>query len=276
MLCGRHTSLGGCRLSMLLSWDTGALLQPVSEHCQGMDRSQHRSGKGLTTTEKLLAIDSTHKARALGRLRPALSGAGQRAGSSPLAWSAGASAAESTLSGQWGAAPRTVQPIQWIWCLVLLCQGVFPKKKSVLNTCECLKGRERTVKGKTQGCQCSEAVRNCVIGRGHLSGRQKWSEKGKLAVPCMMSSFIIDTLPQSSWQSVEVKNLFSAVRNLLQEKLKAVSQSQRNLSKQHNSRFHEFSRCSSQEKAGRGNYKKSALYSASEDSSCRGKLLCKA
>lgn len=32
----------------------GASLQPVSEHCQGIDRSQHRSGKGLAITNQLL------------------------------------------------------------------------------------------------------------------------------------------------------------------------------------------------------------------------------
>lgn len=53
ILCGNHTSLGDCRLRIPVSWNTGYYCSQ-SQHCQGVNRVQHRSGKGLTTAEKPL------------------------------------------------------------------------------------------------------------------------------------------------------------------------------------------------------------------------------
>lgn len=91
ILCGNHTSLGGCRLRIPVSWNTGYHWSQ-SQHCQGVNRVQHRSGKGLTTAEKPYCV--SHRPMQLG-------GCASRALVHTLAWSAGASAAESTSSGQW-------------------------------------------------------------------------------------------------------------------------------------------------------------------------------
>lgn len=111
----------------------------------------------------MLIIDNTHKSRALGRLVPALCVSGRELGPhSPRG--AGASAAGSMLSGQWGAArgtgpTRVVQPVSGLRVL-LFSVKFFPRRKMFQrNTCECLKGREMAAKAKIELYQCSEAVR---------------------------------------------------------------------------------------------------------------------
>ena len=96
---------------------------------------------------------------------------------------------------EWPVVPTVPQKVSYP---VLLCQWIVPKKKSISNnTCECLKGRETTVKARWQGGQCSEAVRTGWSWAEPSPWETEWIE-GRLAAPCMMSSFSIDTVPQPS------------------------------------------------------------------------------
>lgn len=75
-----------------------------------------------------------------------------------------------------------------------------------------------------------------------------------------MSSSIRHSVPIFPTVYVEGKERIYSVRNLLEENLKPVSHSQRNLSTKHNSCFHESYRCLSQKKKEGGDCEKSPLF----------------
>lgn len=110
----------------------------------------------------MFVLDSTHRSRHLA--------------------CAGASAAGSMLSGQWGAAPgtspaRIVRPVNGFRVL-FFSVTFFPRRKVFQrNTCECLKGRKMMAKAKRRGYQCSEAVRiGCV--HEQMEGRSEEKKEG--------------------------------------------------------------------------------------------------
>lgn len=154
ILCGNHTSLGDLRLRIPVSWNTRDYCSQ-SQHCRGGEQSpaQVRKRSDYSWEALTVLVTDPHSLEDVSAERWFLL----------LAWSAAASA-ESMLSGQ--CFPQSLS----FSYPVLLCQWVVPKKRSISNTCECLKGRETTVKTRWQGGQCSEAVRKLVVSRAPSMG----------------------------------------------------------------------------------------------------------
>lgn len=131
ILCGNHTSLGDHRLRIPVSWNTREYCRQ-SQHCRGGEQSPAQVRKRFDCSWEALPVwvtDPRSVEEVPAERRFLL-----------LAWAAGASA-ESMLSGQ--CFPQSLrQLISSSSSLSVNCS----QEEKYFKHCECLKGRETTVK----------------------------------------------------------------------------------------------------------------------------------